>query len=637
MTIELPKSRVFAASLVLSLLPLADAANAASPSAEQALKLVPIQKDVDFVRPSAADAAKCTIKAEKNNGRSGWVVRDANGNMLRNFVDTNNDNVVDQWCYYLDGVEVYRDIDSNFNGKADQARWLNTAGMRWGLDQNEDGKIDVWKMISAEEATAEAVSALRDADPLRFSRLLLSPKEMQGLGLSAAKEAELVKSISGATEVFKGIAGKQKLLTPDSKWVYFAGTQPSVLPAGTDGSTADLIIYDDVAAMVSVKGDTKQVAIGTLVKVGDTWRLITSPPSPDADLASTIRKTPIGPARGSENLTNPAVDAPSEEIQKLLQQMEEIDKLSAKAATVEEQAKYNIQRAEILELLMAKANSDQDRGQWQRQFADTVSASVQAGTFPGGIDRMKKLLTALQADPKEAEMVPYVLIRLMTAEYTLSLQAPGAPYEEIQKKWISDLENFVSTYPDTPDAGDAMLQLAIALEFSGEEQKALDRYQQVARKFGDSLSGRKAAGARNRLESVGKSVMIRGKSAGGAIVDLSQFKGKTVLVQYWASWAEPCKTDIPVLKDMLDKYGPNGFVILGISLDHDRGEFENCLREARIKWPQIFEAEGLDGRMATDMGILTVPTMMLIGKDGRVINRGIHAAELDRELRAVIK
>ena len=46
------------------------------------------------------------------------------------------------------GIEVYRDVDANFNEKADQYRWLATAGTRWGLDPNEDGVIDSWKMIS---------------------------------------------------------------------------------------------------------------------------------------------------------------------------------------------------------------------------------------------------------------------------------------------------------------------------------------------------------------------------------------------------------------------------------------------------------------------------------------------------------
>ena len=67
----------------------------------------------------------------------GLDCRESRRRDLRKFVDTNDDNVVDQWSYYKDGVEVYRDIDSNYNGKADQYRWFHTGGSRWGLDPKE--------------------------------------------------------------------------------------------------------------------------------------------------------------------------------------------------------------------------------------------------------------------------------------------------------------------------------------------------------------------------------------------------------------------------------------------------------------------------------------------------------------------
>src|SRR4029077_15231331 len=99
------------------------------------------------------EASKATIKVETINGQTGWVVRDANGQVLRRFVDTNSDNVVDQWSYYAAGQEVYRDIDHNFNGKADQYRWLNTAGSRWGIDKDDDEKTDSWQQISPAKET----------------------------------------------------------------------------------------------------------------------------------------------------------------------------------------------------------------------------------------------------------------------------------------------------------------------------------------------------------------------------------------------------------------------------------------------------------------------------------------------------
>ena len=147
-----------------------NAASAAAPTAAQALQLKPVQKDVEYDHARRRRNRKMHDQAGeiRRQNRLGGEEQPP-GRCCAIFVDTNADNTVDQWSYYKDGVEVYRDIDSNHNGKADQCRWLNTAGTRWGFDKNEDRTIDVWQMISPEEVSAEVVAALRDADVARFS------------------------------------------------------------------------------------------------------------------------------------------------------------------------------------------------------------------------------------------------------------------------------------------------------------------------------------------------------------------------------------------------------------------------------------------------------------------------------------
>ena len=93
-----------------------------------------MQPGVDYDRPTAEQAAKCKIVAKRIDGHMGWIVESPEGVILRKFVDTNDDKVVDQWSYYKDGLEVYRDIDSKYTGKVDQCRWFHTGGTRWGLD-----------------------------------------------------------------------------------------------------------------------------------------------------------------------------------------------------------------------------------------------------------------------------------------------------------------------------------------------------------------------------------------------------------------------------------------------------------------------------------------------------------------------
>src|SRR5262245_8847869 len=120
-------------------------AQAAKPTTKEALSLVPVQKEIEYDVPEAKEVEKCTVEAETIGGITGWVVKTSGGQILRRFLDTNGDNKVDQWCYFHDGLEVYRDIDANFNNKADQYRWLGTAGTRWGLDEDENGRVDSWK------------------------------------------------------------------------------------------------------------------------------------------------------------------------------------------------------------------------------------------------------------------------------------------------------------------------------------------------------------------------------------------------------------------------------------------------------------------------------------------------------------
>ena len=303
-----------------------------------------------------------------------------------------------------------RDIDSNFNKKADQHRWLNTAGTRWGIDTNEDGKIDAWKVISAEEATGELVAALAEKDRARFERILLNPKDVKALGLGPAKTDQLQKKLEAAILEFPKLATRQKTinLLRTGYRVSFGGTQPGLVPQGTDDSTADLMAYENVMAMVETDGKALPVTVGTLVHVKDAWRLIRRAASVRG-CGSEAGFKPFFYAVQRTNQPEMQANKPNDKAQQL---MEELRKLgdSAPDSTPEQHAK----RAELLEQLAQEGDAEM-RTNWYHQLADTLSASVQTGTYPGGLDRLKALQEKLKSRSRDDELAAYVQFRWMTA------------------------------------------------------------------------------------------------------------------------------------------------------------------------------------------------------------------------------
>jgi tetratricopeptide (TPR) repeat protein len=611
----------------------------ATPTVEQALSLAPVIAGVDCDRPGPQDIPQCKITAKKINGQVGWIVEGPDGSIIRKFVDTNGDNVVDQWSYFKDGVEVYRDIDSNFNGKADQHRWFNTGGTRWGLDPKEDGTIESWKTISAEEVTAEIVSALAARDTERFARVLLSSDELKNMGLGKSRSAELAEKVGKLSGEFKQLAARQKTITPQSTWVQFTAGKPGIVPAGTDESTKDIRVYENVVAIAETAGKNSQLHIGTLVQIGDGWRAIDLPQEITegrADSAPAGFFFQASMVRRSES----SGSAPGENSQKLMADLEKLDQAAAAATTPEQQIQYTTQRADLLEQIAAGTPNAEERAMWIRQLTDMIGAAGQMGTYPEAVDRLNALYEKLKKNESDKDLAAFVKFRLMTANYWRKMQDPKSSsakaQADIQTEWQKNLEQFLTEYPAAPDAAEVMLQLAIAQEFAGQDDDAKRWYTRAAKEFPDTPAGKKALGAQKRLDCEGKVLTFSGQGLSGKPVNLANFRGKIVLLQFWTSSGDQAKNDA-ILKDLVAKYG-RSFTIIGVNVDNNsRKDLDAYLATAKLPWMQIFEEGGLESPPANQLGILTVPTMILVDQQGKVVNRNIQAAEIEAEIKKLIK
>ncbi|PHS16008.1 MAG: thioredoxin [Blastopirellula sp.] len=627
-------SRVFVLSLLVF-----PASVFAAPTVEQALQFGPIQADIQYEIPDSDQIKECSIKPEKIGESTGWVVYGSARQKLRQFLDTNGDKKVDVWAYYQNGVEVYRDIDADFNGKADQYRWLSTGGSRWGLDTDEDGKIDSWQMISAEEVSSEIVAAIRTNDSDRFQILVLNEADISALGLQGDKAVELKTKLAMSKEDFGAWVRSQKVISAKSKWVHFGATRPGVVPAGTDGATKDLVVYENVASVVETEGEHGQIDIGTLVRVGDVWKVISAPKSMSIASSSTGGEGFFFQASFSArpDAAGPMASFADTKTQLLLTELEALDVKLAEAASLDQRKKLNATRIELIEKLIAATSDAESKGNWVRQMADAISAGVQTGELDSGMGKLKQLADGLEKSVPGSDTAGYVKFRYMTAEYTTKLQDSEADFPKVQDAWLVSLKKFVTDYPKTDDAAEAILQLAIAHEFAGEETEAKKWYTKIQDNFSQTPLAIKAEGAIRRLGSVGKAISIKGETTNGKQFDLAAYKGRVVFIHYWATWCEPCKQDMLVIRQLQAKYGARGFHPIGISLDSSRQELDAFLSTSRLSWPQLYEEGGLDSRLASEQGVLTLPTVYLIGKDGKVISRSIHVSQLDAELSKLLK
>ena len=319
--------------------------------------------------------------------------------------------------------------------------------------------------------------------------------------------------------------------------------------------------------------------------------------------------------------------------QELFQKYEEIDEAIQKASG-SALTRLHAQRAELLVKVIA-ASSDEDRSNWVRQLADTVSGAYQNGEFPTGIEFLQRFVRDIKKQPNGVEPndIAYTEYRLISSFFSRRLEeAKQDQIEKIQNAYIDKLKDYVKIHPKSEHAPDAMMQLGLSAEFSGETKEASDWYQRIVKEFARSTVARKAQGANTRLNCEGKRIRFTGKAINGRDFRLSDYAGKAVLIQFWATWCEPCKNDMKTILEMHQKYRRNGFTVVSVSLDNSADELKSYLDENNLPWIHLFEQGGLDSPLAEQLGIALVPTMILIGKDGAVLDRNISAADLDRAL-----
>ena len=143
---------------------------------------------------------------------------------------------------------------------------------------------------------------------------------------------------------------------------------------------------------------------------------------------------------------------------------------------------------------------------------------------------------------------------------------------------------------------------------------------------------------------------LGGVKTGEAFPDLSSFKlegklpdtakAKVIMVDFWASWCEPCKQSFPVMEDLHQRYSKDGLIIVAVNVDENRADMEAFLKKNNVTFAVLRDP---NQKLVERAGVATMPTSFLIDKDGKVrfLHNGFRGAETkkkyDEEIQSLLK
>ena len=123
----------------------------------------------------------------------------------------------------------------------------------------------------------------------------------------------------------------------------------------------------------------------------------------------------------------------------------------------------------------------------------------------------------------------------------------------------------------------------------------------------------------------------------GVSVSLSDFRGKYVLLDFWASWCPPCRRENPNVVKAFNEYKDKNFTIVGISLDKDKSKWMKAIADDNLAWTHLSDLKYWDSEIPALYGVRGIPANVLLDPDGVIVAKNITGEDLHKKLKEVIK
>ena len=122
----------------------------------------------------------------------------------------------------------------------------------------------------------------------------------------------------------------------------------------------------------------------------------------------------------------------------------------------------------------------------------------------------------------------------------------------------------------------------------------------------------------------------------GQPLSIASRKGKVVLVDFWATWCGPCRAELPNVLEVYKKHHPEGFEIIGVSLDEEKARVESFIKDKDMTWPQYFDGKKWQNKLAVQYGVNSIPATYLLDGEGKILGKDLRGEALEKAVAAAL-
>lgn len=191
--------------------------------------------------------------------------------------------------------------------------------------------------------------------------------------------------------------------------------------------------------------------------------------------------------------------------------------------------------------------------------------------------------------------------------------------------------------PGSPLAPQALILLA-QIDFGQEKfADAVASLKQLSEKFPQTNEGITAQRMLPLASLAGQKLQMKFTSTAGKGISIEDYRGKVVLVSFWASRSQACQQDTPGLVKLHEERGKDGFDIIGVSLDTEKGEMEAYVKGSGMTWPEFFDPKGAESDLVRGYGVFALPTTLLVDRSGVVRSVNLRGEQLASRVDFLLK